>query len=325
MAFCSPGANDRKYCYSIESLQKIANIWNDLCPYKSDKINIKHSVSNDICRYKININSNDNISNIIDDINSKFRKYKQNDKIEHWAWIDILKEEAKIQKKQNIITELNKIERQDLRPSQPKEWVKNPVEWLSNFDIMKVMNQYQILPKNKYKFLGVFSIDFGLKKKDGGCLHSDFCNINIEEMLKNGNIKYMGFITNLSRSNEPGTHWTSSFFVFDPNLPSFGGYYYDSTTGNIPKDLKPVFDNIRKQSEKLFKKRFPIQINKIRHQKSNTECGMFSMAFQLLWLNYLNKNNQTTFETIVKESEYTDDKMKKLRFRYFRPSIKSIL
>ena len=59
MAFCSPGANDRKYCYSIESLQKIANIWNDLCPYKCDKINI---------------NSNDDISNIIDDINSKFRK-----------------------------------------------------------------------------------------------------------------------------------------------------------------------------------------------------------------------------------------------------------
>jgi len=309
MEFCSPSANKRKYCYSRESLEKIANIWNELCPFKCDKIIIK---------------SDESINDIIININNNFIKYKKNDKIKYWAWIDILKQEARFQKKSSILNELTNIERNDLRPSQPKEWVKNPVEWLSNFDIIKVMNQYQILPEYKYKFLGVFSIDFGLKK-DGVCQFSSFCNINIKEILEKGNIKYIGFITNLSRFNEPGTHWTSSFFVLDPELSSFGGYYYDSTTGNMPKYLKPVFNDIKEQSEKLFKKPFPIQINNIRHQISNTECGMFSIAFQLLWLNNLKVNKNTKFENIIKESEYTDTKMKKLRFRYFRPSIKSIL
>ena len=186
------------------------------------------------------------------------------------------------------------------------------------------MKQYEAIAANKYKFLGVFSIDFGLKK-DGVCQFSSFCNINIKKILESGNVKYLGFIVNLAKSTEPGTHWCSCFFILDPSLPSFGGYYYDSTTGNIPNDLKPVYEDIKKQAETLFNKPFPISINNIRHQYSNTECGVFSIAFQLLWLNHLKKNKNTIFETIIKESQYTDAKMKKLRYRYFRPNIKSII
>lgn len=303
--FCSPSANKRKYCYSKESLIKIIKIWNFLTP-------------ND----KIILDSNESINDIIAKINLKFKKNIGKDNT-YWAWTDLLKQKARNLKKQEIITDLVTIEKNDLRPSQPKEWVKNPVEWLSNFDIIKVMKQYENIPENKYKFLGVFSIDFGLKK-DGVCQFSSFCNINIKSIIGSGKVKYIGFITNLSRSNEPGTHWTSSFFVLDPSLPSFGGYYYDSTTGTIPKDLKPVFLDIRSQAQQLFKKPFPILINNIRHQRSNTECGMFSIAFQILWLNLLKKNRNTTFEKIIKQSEYTDTKMKKLRFRYFRPNITSL-
>ena len=186
------------------------------------------------------------------------------------------------------------------------------------------MKQYEEIPENQYKFLGVFSIDFGLKK-NGVCQFSNFCNINVKSLLESGKIKYFGFITNLSRSNQPGTHWTSSFFILDPSLPSFGGYYYDSTTGIIPKDLQPVFLDIKAQAEKLFNKRFPVKINNVRHQKSNTECGVFSIAFQILWINFLKKDKNIKFERIVKQSEYTDAKMKKLRFQYFRPNIKSII
>jgi len=308
MEFCSPSANKRKFCYSKESLEKIIKNWNILCPYKNDKIII---------------NPNDSLNDIISKINEKFKKYTKKDNI-YWAWVDLLKREARYQKKQTSLNELLTIERKDLRPSQPKEWVKNPVEWLSNFDIIKVLKQYEDIPENKYKFLGVFSIDFGLKK-DGVCQFSQFCNIDIKEILESGNVKYLGFVTNLSRSNEAGTHWTSSFFVLDPSLPSFGGYYYDSTTGNIPNDLKPVFADIKSQAEKLFKKPFPIEINTIRHQRSNTECGVFSIAFQLLWLNFLKRDKNTKLEKIIKLSEYTDAKMKKLRFRYFRPNISSII
>jgi len=303
MDFCSPSANNRKFCYSKQSIIKIIKIWNFLNPFD-----------------KIIIDNNDTLNSIIEKINLKFKKNLKLDNT-YWAWIDILKSQSRNKNKPTLINELIEIEKKDLRPSQPKEWVNNPVEWLSNYDIIKVMKQYEEIPENKFKFLGVFSIDFGLKKNNV-CLFSSFCNINIKSLLSSGKIKYLGFITNLSRSNEPGTHWTSSFFIFDPSLPSFGGYYYDSTTGKMPKDLEPVFLDIKKQTELLFKKPFPILMNNIRHQRSNTECGIFSIAFQILWLNYLKKNSKTaSFDKIIKTSEYTDDKMKKLRFKYFRPNI----
>jgi hypothetical protein len=292
MDFCSPSAKNRKFCYSSSSLIKLIKIWNILNPLN-----------------KININSNDTSNNIIDKLNEKFKNYIKKDNT-YWAWIDLLKIKAKKENKPELIKSLIEIEKEDLRPSQPVEWVNNPVEWLSNFDIIKVMRQYEKIPENKYKFLGVFSIDFGKKTK-----------IDISSIIKSGKVSYLGFITNLSRESEPGTHWTSSFFILDPSLPSFGGYYYDSTTGNIPKDLQPVFNDIKKQIEFIYNKTFPIQINKVRHQRSNTECGVFSMAFQILWINYLKKNKNVNFDTIIKQQQYTDDKMKKLRFNYFRPNI----
>jgi len=289
MDFCSPSARNRKICYSVKSLSKIIKIWNILNP------------SN-----KIIINKNDTFNDIIINLNKHFKK-------SYWNWIDILKIKAKNMNNNSIYKDLIEIERNDLRPSQPIEWIKNPVEWLSNFDIIKVMKQYEKIEENHYKFLGVYSIDFGETTK-----------IDINKIIKSGNIKYIGFITNLSRSYEPGTHWTSSFYILDPSLPSYGGYYYDSTTGTIPLDLKPVFISIKKQIETIYKKRFPIKINNIRHQKSNTECGLFSMAFQILWLNFLKKNKNVMFDTIINLKEYTDEKMKKLRFTYFRPNIKDL-
>lgn len=293
MEFCSPSATKRKYCYTKESLAKIIKIWNLL--------NV-----ND----KIIITTKDTINDAINKINEKFKKILNKDNI-YWAWIDILKQQAKIKSKTEVINELIEIEKKELRPAQPREWINNPVEWLSNYDIIKVMKQYEVIPENKYKFLGVFSIDFGVKKRV----------VDIRNLLKS-EVRYLGFITNLSRSHEPGTHWTSSFFILDPSLPSFGGYYYDSTTGKIPKDLQIVFMDIKNQVERIYKKPFPIAINNIRHQRSNTECGVFSMAFQVLWLNLLRINKNTaSFYQVIKQSQYTDAKMKKLRFGYFRPNI----
>jgi len=292
MEFCSPSANKRKYCYSNQSLSKIIKIWNYLNPLD-----------------KIIIGKTDKLNDVINKINEKFKKTLHKDNT-YWAWTDILKQQARAKSKTSIVNDLIAIEKNDLRPSQPREWVDNPVEWLSNFDIIKVMRQYEAIPENKFKFLGVFSIDFGVKQRV----------VDMRAIIKTG-IKHLGFITNLSRSHEPGTHWTSSFFVLDPTLPSFGGYYYDSTTGKIPKDLIPVFVDIKKQMERLFKKPFPIAVNYIRHQRSNTECGVFSIAFQILWLNLLKRSKNANFEQVIKQSEYTDAKMKKLRFRYFRPNI----
>ena len=310
MEFCSPSAIDRKnkFCFSRDSLYTIIKSWNSLM--KQDKIIIPKQHRN-------------NINMIIQLINDMFKKYIHQDN-SYWAWTEIIKQMAHKINNSTIINQMINIEKQDLRPSQPTEWVDNPVEWLSNYDIDKVMKQYEGLDKYKYKFLGVFSIDFG-KKENDKCLYSQHCHINLKEILQSGNIKYFGFVTNLSKSTEPGTHWTSSFFVLDPNIKSFGGYYYDSTANEIPTDLKTVFDDIKKQAEDIFKKPFNIYVNTIRHQRSYTECGVFSICFQTRWLNCLHKNKENiTFDEIVNYKGYTDDIMKKLRNKLFRPNIKSI-
>ena len=57
------------------------------------------------------------------------------------------------------------IEKEALRPPQPIDWIKNPVEWLSNFDIDKVMKQYEKYPIYKYKPPITNSIDVYLNYK----------------------------------------------------------------------------------------------------------------------------------------------------------------
>lgn len=298
MDFCSPLPNGKKkdICYSKSSLIAIVNAWNTL---HNDKIIIKKT---------------DAPKKIFEILNKKFQQLLHKKETTFWAWTDILKSQARKATNNKIVKEMTIIENNDLRPAQPIEWVNNPVEWLSNFDIAKVLHQYEKIPEFKYKFHGVFSIDFGLKEQGGH-------KINLSEILKDGKIDYFGFITNLSKSNEPGTHWTSSFFVFNPKLPCYGGYYYDSTTGKIPKDLTPVFADIKSQAEKLLKKPFPIYINNTRHQRSTTECGVFSIAFQTRFLLLLRADKNTTADVVVNHPEFNDIKMKKLRFLFFRPNV----
>jgi len=299
LEYCSPIAirHNNKICYTKNSLTTIINVWNYLLPLD-----------------KIIYNSTEEAPELFKKLDDKFKSYLRKDNT-YWSWTEILIHIANKLNKPNIIDQLRPIEKKDLRPSQPADWVSNPVEWLSNQDIHKCLIQYDNVAEYKYKFIGVFSIDFGIPKNP----------INLKKIIeKNPNISYIGFITNLSRAHEVGTHWTSSFFVLDPSLKSYGGYYYDSTTGRIPNDLQPVFDDIKKQAEELFKKPFIIRVNNNRHQFSTTECGVFSIAFQTRWISILRTNKNIEFKEIVSFEGYKDDVMKNLRNKIFRPNINSL-
>lgn len=117
------------------------------------------------------------------------------------------------------------------------------------------------------------------------------------------------------------------FFVLDPSLKSYGAYYYDSVKRPIPKLLKPVFIDIQKQMNAIYPhKQFNINISNIAHQNTNTECGVFSIAFQTRWLSLLNSNPETaSFKTVINFKKMNDDVMKLLRFRFFRPNSNTIL
>jgi len=314
MSYCSITANNKTYCYSLKSLLLIANAWNYLNPLKNKII--------------INKNEMNNSDIIFQKLEKKFNRYTITLNNNYWAWVDIIKLINKNTKNNYRINKImTEIEKNDLRPAQPEEWIDNKYEWLSNFDIENVLNQFDRKEDLAYKFHGVFTIDFGIKNENTNtCKYDSNCNINIKNLIKSGK-KYLGFITNLCKHDEPGSHWTSSFFVLDPSLKSYGAYYYDSVNRPIPKLLKPVFEDIQKQMNNIYpNKKFNIKISNVKHQNSNTECGVFSIAFQRRWLVLLYKDkNNASFNKVINFNKMNDNVMYLLRNVFFRPNVKTIL
>lgn len=210
-----------------------------------------------------------------------------------------------------------------LRPIKPKEWDKNSHTWLTNFDIEAVMKQYDFdtHPKYKYKFIGVFPIDFQAKTLMGQCLYREFCSLDIGKLYKQG-IRYVGMITNLDKHTESGSHWTSLFICIDPSLPCFGAYYYDSVASSPPPEINVFLESVKYQVMKLpgaAQKTFIIKHNNIQHQRGNTECGVFSIDYQVRWITSLYKRKKTTFADIVNIPTLNDATIHTHRSVYYRP------
>lgn len=232
---------------------------------------------------------------------------------QEWCWVDRLEGSAP-----------SEVVAKSLRPAQPKEWKSKPYTWLTNYDIEDVMEQYDYSfdPSYKYKFLGVFPIDFEAKTMFGKCLFQEFCNLDIAKIYRKG-IKYMGMVTNLDKHDEDGSHWTSLFVILDPTSPAFGAYYYDSVASAPPPEVMKFMKSLKEQAARLpgAAAPFKIQWNRMRHQYKGTECGMFSMAYQIRWLTHLKDKTKphTTFEEIV-NIPLRDEDVHQLRNGLFRPT-----
>jgi hypothetical protein len=312
--FCSPSNEMNKYCFTETSLRKMVIIWNII---NKNKIKCK------------------SVSDIYKALQTKLKPHV------YWLWcgvmermaekkINTLSNQIKTQKTIKAINQLTKakkdlrmIAKKNLRPEKPESWYKNPKTWLSNYDIQNVMFQYSDCKKYKYAFLGVFPIDFTVASVNGVCLYSEFCHINIKDYIKRGK-KFIGLITNLDKHDESGSHWTSTFMVIDPSLQTYGAYYYDSTGNSIPSYLNTFLQDVKKQCDTLYPHiDFNINLNKKQHQYKNTECGVFSMVFQIRWINkHIVKKNNTSFEEILGNPYIDDDHMLKIRDTLYRPNTK---
>ena len=307
--YSSPVNEMNKLHYTTPSLMKMISIWNYLCDKKIPNIQTPSGM------YSV--------------LNKHLSKFCGDDK--YWLWCTVLekladKKEKNMSKLQKIKNQLRGICKKDLKPEKPESWYKNPKTWLSNYDIQNVMSQYAAAPRYSYAFLGVFPIDFAVSNTQGQCLYSDFCHIDIKKFIKQKK-KFIGFITNLDKHDESGSHWTSTFISIDPTLDSYGAYYYDSTAGKIPFYIVSVLKSIQKQCREIHPhKSFKINYNKKKHQYKNSECGVFSMVFQIRWLNkHIVKKNKTSFEEILRNPLLTDDTMLKIRDELFRPNAKKEL
>lgn len=161
------------------------------------------------------------------------------------------------------------------KPKMPKSWYKNITEWLSTIEIDNVLNQYT----RKYE-------DFYYC----GAVPSD-CPKNIQCSLTNLNLdtkKIIGIVFNLDEHHQSGSHWVSCIIDLYKNVI----YYYDSNANlpnkNIGGFIQSIYHKLKSTNKhpKFF-------YNKKVHQRSNTECGMFSIMFNI---NYLKHRN---FEKVI--------------------------
>ena len=305
LPICSPlGLDEYKRsgsCLSHVALVELANSWNRLNPTKTA------------------IDTTKDAEFLRKSLTSLLSAECGTGKAKELAWIQALggmsqnKEAAKL-----------------VMPPKPRDWQKNPRKWLNNYDIQHVLSRMEGDAMYPYKLLGVFPIDFQGKDASGTPLYPEMHYSSFDLSKYVGKYKFLGLITNLDSHDGPGTHWTSSFIVIDPALKCFGAYYYDSTFGKradlkrMPPEIKKFFKQLKKQAEalpeaKANKRKFKNVFYKLNHQQGNTECGMFSIFYQVYWLNNLIKNINTVHKDIVR-LKINDNQVFKLRDFFFAPT-----
>ena len=196
-------------------------------------------------------------------------------------------------------------------PESPAEWKKNPNEWLSSVDIMKVMKQYEKAYKC-FDFIGPSPIDFDTKKLYGECVWEELCNFSVSDQIKKGKTK-IGIIFNTDPHNKPGQHWISMFI----NIKKSKIFFFDSTGDKPTQEIINFVNRIKKQGQGLTPKiNFKFDSNEgIEHQYGNTECGIYSLFFIVHMLE--DKMTEHYIKTHILKDEY----MQKFRKIYYNDSL----
>lgn len=220
-------------------------------------------------------------------------------------------------------------------PMVPETWKKNPEEWLSSIDILRVMSQYE-KEYPCFEFLGPSPIDYDTQKMYGECVWEELCNFSLQKQLKEGKRK-IGVIFNLDPHYKEGSHWVA-LFIYVPKEEMLrvqgkkgekeektekqaGIYYFDSYGDKPEPQIRKFMNTVKKQAEQL---RIPIskKENSRRHQYSESECGMFSMYFILRMLfadgdPQLANDADKMFANVSLTHKIPDKHMKELRKMYF--------
>ncbi len=171
----------------------------------------------------------------------------------------------------------------------------NENEWLSNFDIMRVMEEYEKLYEN-FTFLGAVPIDFNEIDKS-------FSNFNLKKFMKTKDI--MGAIFNTDPSYKNGQHWISLCM----NIPKKTICFFDSVGYEAPSQIQTFINNLIEQGKKN-KINFKIYVNNKKHQIGNSACGIYAIHFII-------KQLQGYSCKIINNNVIRDKEMKKNLKIYF--------
>jgi hypothetical protein len=186
-------------------------------------------------------------------------------------------------------------------PKSPKIWKTD--EWLSSLDIEAVMKQYEKYYKC-FEFLGPSPIDFDHHKLYGECVWEELCKLNISDMIKRHKNK-IGIILNTDPHYKDGEHWISLFI----NIKQKYIIYFDSNGNPPPKEVKELITKITNQGKQIGID-FDVLINKLEHQKTESECGMYCLYFIIQMLKDKDKD-------YFLKNKIPDEEVFKLRKKYF--------
>jgi hypothetical protein len=192
-----------------------------------------------------------------------------------------------------------------LRPARPAEWEQKHDTWLSTTDIDAVMKQYEEAYPS-YMYLGAVPIDFSApdpytegaveKKK---CLYNSFCHLKLDDLIRKGT-KGIGAVFNLDPHFKNGSHWVGWYL----DLVRKESNFFDSY------GYKPHPMILRLMKSLTLQMPFRLNYNARRFQRSNTECGMYSLYFLIKMI------EGVPFKKFVKKA-VPDSEMYKLRHVLF--------
>jgi hypothetical protein len=158
-------------------------------------------------------------------------------------------------------------------PKQPEKWRQNKNEWLSSDEITNVLEQYE-KTYPEFLYMGPSPSDFYFLE-NGRCVWPELCRLSLRDLIAHGKRK-LGIVFNLDKHDEPGSHWVSMFVDIDNSLI----FYYDSARNPTPPEITRLKNEIKKQGAALQPPiHFKYITNKHPHQRTNTECGMYSIFF----------------------------------------------
>ena len=254
-------------CYTDKNLYKLRDLWNARHPDVQIMTNDGKEIHKTLTKYMSDI------------CNKESCWLKQN-------FMDI--------KTKNELTE-------SFAPVSPEEWKKNPNEWLSSVDIMKVMKQYERAYKC-FDFIGPSPIDFDTKMLYGECVWEELCHFNLADQLAHGKTK-IGVIFNLDPHTKSGSHWVSLFI----NMKNNTIFYFDSAGDPIPTQIDKFVKTVQKQAQQLtpaIKLEFD-QNHPVEHQYGDTECGVYSLYFIVNMLD--DKISGHYLKTHILKDEYMEN------------------
>ena len=72
-------------------------------------------------------------------------------------------------------------------PPRPEKWDQDPDAWLTNFDIMDVLNQYEAAYPN-FAFIGPSPLDYNTKLRGIKCVCPKLCQLNLSKYSSNSSL-----------------------------------------------------------------------------------------------------------------------------------------